>query len=189
MHNALYPHGDYDHGGEIFNIIKKFKVEEIIINKGKNSTLEESLIEKFKNTVKNKINKNNYYQILNIKEFDDENDDSTILKFNIYNQQILLMGDAGLKAEENLLKKYDLRNIDILKVGHHGSKTSSSNYFIDYINPKYSIISVGKNNRYGHPNIEVLETLKNSVIYRTDKSGTITFKINKNKLKPEINPP
>ena len=76
-----------------------------------------------------------------------------------------------------------LGKVDILKVGHHGSKTSSSKEFINEINPKYSIISVGKNNRYGHPNKEVLEIFKNSKIYRTDKDGSIMFKIKNNKLR------
>ena len=70
-------------------------------------------------------------------------------------------------------------------MGHHGSKTSSSIEFIDEIKPNYSIISVGKNNRYGHPNKEVLDNLENSRIYRTDQDGSIMFKIKNNKLKVE----
>ena len=81
--------------------------------------------------------------------------------------------------------EYDISDIDVLKVGHHGSKTSSSRTFIDEINPKYSIISVGKNNRYRHPNKEVLNNLENSKIYRTDQNGSIMFKIKNNKLKIE----
>ena len=88
-----------------------------------------------------------------------------------------------------LFKKYNLKDIDVLKVGHHGSKTSSSKIFIDEIKPKYSIISVGKNNRYGHPNAKVLETLDDSIIYRTDQDGSIMFKIKNNKLKIETYPP
>jgi competence protein ComEC len=95
------------------------------------------------------------------------------------------MGDAGIEKEKDILNKYNLSNIDILKVGHHGSKTSSSNFFINKINPKYSIISVGKNNRYDHPNKEVLKNLNNSKIYRTDLDGSIMFKIKNNKLKIE----
>ena len=85
--------------------------------------------------------------------------------------------------------KYDLINIDIFKVGHHGSKTSSSKKFIDCINPRYSIISVGKNNRYGHPNDGVLENLKDSKIYRTDYDGSIMFKVEKNRMNIETCPP
>ena len=78
------------------------------------------------------------------------------------------MGDAGVEVEEDLIKKYNLQDIDVLKVGHHGSKTGSGKEFIDEVNPKYSIISVGKNNRYCHPNDSVLGNLNNSKIYRTD---------------------
>jgi competence protein ComEC len=96
------------------------------------------------------------------------------------------MGDAGVEVEEDILEKYNLKNIDVLKVGHHGSKTSSSSEFINEVNPKYSIISVGKNNRYGHPNKEVLNVLENSKIYRTDEDGSIMFKIKNNKLNIEV---
>ena len=96
------------------------------------------------------------------------------------------MGDAGVEKEKDILNKYNLSNIDVLKVGHHGSKTSSSKPFINETNPKYSIISVGKNNRYGHPNKEVLNTLKYSKIYRTDQVGSIMFKIKNNKLKLKL---
>ena len=99
------------------------------------------------------------------------------------------MGDAGLKVEEEILKKYNVKDIDVLKVGHHGSKTSSGKTFINNVNPKYGIISVGKNNRYGHPNKEVLDNLKNSTIYRTDIDGSIIFKIKYKKIKIHTCPP
>ena len=95
------------------------------------------------------------------------------------------MGDALTTAEHEILNKYNLLDIDVLKVGHHGSKTSSSKDFINEISPKYSIISVGKNNRYGHPNKKVLDNLQSSKIYRTDQDGSIMFKIKNNKLKIE----
>ena len=97
----------------------------------------------------------------------------------------MFMGDSGIEKEKDILDKYNISDIDVLKVGHYGSKTSSSKSFINEANPKYSIISVGKNNRYGHPNKEVLNTLKYSKIYRTDQVGSIMFKIKNNKLKIE----
>ena len=97
----------------------------------------------------------------------------------------MFMGDASVTTEKEILDKYNLSDIDVLKVGHHGSKTSSSKYFIDAINPKYSVISVGRNNRYGHPNKEVLDNLYNSKIYRTNQDGSIMFKIKNNKLNIE----
>ena len=95
----------------------------------------------------------------------------------------MFMGDAGIEKEKDILEKYNQNNIDVLKAGHHGSKTSSCKNFIDEINPKYSIISVGKNNRYGHPKKSVLDILVNSKIYRTDLVGSIEIKLNKNGYK------
>ena len=71
----------------------------------------------------------------------------------------MFMGDAGVEKEKDILDKYNISDIDVLKVGQHGSKTSSGKEFINDINPKYSIISVGKNNRYSHPNKEVFKNL------------------------------
>ena len=93
------------------------------------------------------------------------------------------MGDAGVEKEKDILKKYNISDIDFLKVGHHGSNTSSSKEFIDTINPKYSVISVGIDNKYKHPNKEVLDNLSNSKIYRTDIDGSIEIKLNKNQYK------
>ena len=95
------------------------------------------------------------------------------------------MGDASSTTEIEIMSKYNLPDVDVLKVGHHGSRTSSSIEFINEINPKYSIISVRKNNRYGHPNKETLDNLKDSKIYRTDQNESIMFKIKNNKLKIE----
>ena len=122
---------------------------------------------------------------LNNKEYDNENDNSSVIYTEINGYKFMFMGDAGVEVEEDLIKKYNLQDIDVLKVGHHGSKTSSSKEFINQINPKYSIISVGKNNRYAHPNKEVLSVLEKSKIYRTDMQGSIMFKIKNNKLKIE----
>ena len=97
----------------------------------------------------------------------------------------MFMGDAGIEKENDILNKYNIRDIDVLKVGHHGSRTSSSKKFINKINQKYSIISVGENNRYGHPNKDALNILKDSKIYRTDKQGSIMFNVKNNKLKIE----
>ena len=72
------------------------------------------------------------------------------------------MGDAGVEKEKDILKHYNLQDIDFLKIGHYGSNTSSSKHFINTINPRYSLISVGKNNRYDHPNNKVLNILSNS---------------------------
>ena len=130
------------------------------------------------------IDKNKLY-FLKTKEYDNENDNSNVIYTELNGYKFLFMGDASNATEKEILNKYNLSDIDILKVGHHGSKTSSSKDFINKISPKYSIISAGKNNRYGHPNKEVLNNLKDSKIYRTDEDGSIMFKIKNNKLRIE----
>ena len=122
---------------------------------------------------------NDKLYFLQTKEYDNENDNSNVIYTKLDGYKFMFMGDAGIDKEKDLLDQYNLKNIDFLKVGHHGSKTSSSKSFINEVNQKYSIISVGKNNRYGHPNKEVLNNLEGSKIYRTDQDGSIEIKINK----------
>ena len=122
---------------------------------------------------------------MNNGNYDNENDNSSVIYTELNNYKFLFMGDVGVEVEEDLIEKYNLQNIDVLKVGHHGSRTSSSKKFIDEINPKYSIISVGNKNRYGHPNKEILNNLDTSKVYRTDQDGSIMFKVWNDKLKIE----
>ena len=186
----ILTHGDYDHIGEANNLVIKFKVEKVIFNCGSYNDLEKELIKvldkkniKYYSCIKELNVDNNKLYFLQTKEYDNENDNSNVIYTKMNGYKFMFMADAGIEKEKDILGEYDISDIDVLKVGHHGSKTSSSRTFIDEINPKYSIISVGKNNRYGHPNKEVLNTLENSKIYRTDQDGSIMFKIRNNKLK------
>ena len=181
-------HGDYDHMGEAINLINNYQIDGVIFNCGEYNDLENELIELLdKNNINyssciNKLNVNDYdLKFLNTKEYDNENDNSSVLYFNYKKFKFLFMGDAGKIREKDILEKYNLKNITFLKVGHHGSNTSSSKEFINEIAPKYSLISVGRNNRYGHPKSEVLDNLLQSNIYRTDLNGGIEIKINNNK--------
>lgn len=88
------------------------------------------------------------------------------------------MGDASSKVENDIINKYNLKDIDILKVGHHGSNTSSSLTFINEINPQISLISVGKNNIYYHPNKQTILNLKQSSLYMSSVNGSIHIIIN-----------
>ena len=179
----ILSHGDYDHMGEALHLVKNFKVNNIILNCGDFNNLENELIRYVDNkNVYSCIKKYNDLIFLQTKNFDNENDNSNIVLTKIDGISFMFMGDASSTTESEILNKYNLSNIDVLKVGHHGSKTSSSEYFINKINPKYSIISVGKNNRYGHPNKEILNVLTNSKIYRTDENGSIIIKMNNNSL-------
>ena len=189
MHKRMSPHGDYDHMGEAINIVENFKVDKVIFNCGEYNYLEKELIKVLKKkrikyyTCINELNlDNNKFYFLQTKDFNDENDNSNVIYMELNNYKFLFMGDASVTTEKEILKEYDLPKIDVLKVGHHGSKTSSSEEFINTINPKYSIISVGKDNKFSHPNKEVLDNLKNSKIYRTDQDGSIVFKIKNSKL-------
>ena len=181
---------DYDHMGEAINLVNNYKVSEVIFNCGRFNSLENKLFNilndkkiKYQKCI-NELNiENNKLLFLNNNDFNNENDNSIVIYTKLNNYKILLMGDASILTEKEILKKYDLNNIDILKVGHHGSKTSSSKEFIDKINPQYSVISVGANNKFGHPNKEALDNLEKSKIYRTDKDGSIMFNIKNNKLK------
>lgn len=106
---------------------------------------------------------------------DDLNNWSAVLKVTYKNNSFLFSGDAELESENDMLADGASLKADVLKVGHHGSTSSTSKSFIDAIKPKYAIISVGKNN-YGHPNSGILARLTNvkATTYRTDQKGTIT---------------
>ena len=188
----MSPHGDYDHMGEAINLVENIKVEKVIFNCGKSNYLEKELIKvlnrkkiKYYYCIKELNIDNNKLYFLQTNIYDNENDNSNVIYTELNGYKFMFMGDASVTTEKEILDKYNLSDIDVLKVGHHGSKTSSSKYFIDAINPKYSVISVGRNNRYGHPNKEVLDNLYNSKIYITDQDGSIMFKIKNNKLNIE----
>lgn len=192
----ILSHGDYDHMGEAINLVSNFKVETVIFNCGSYNDLERKLI-KFLNKKKiayysciQELRVSKYkLQFLNTREYDNENDNSNVIYLNYNNYKFLFMGDAGVKKEKDILEKYNLNNTYFLKVGHHGSNTSSSEKFINIINPKYSLISVGKNNRYGHPKESVLDVLSNSKIYRTDLDGSTEIRLNKSGYKIRTCPP
>ena len=113
------------------------------------------------------------------------NNNSLVLKITFGNFSILFTGDIEKVAEEKILKEYEgkqkLLQSTILKVAHHGSKTSSIKEFIKKVNPKCALIGVGKDNKFGHPSNITLETLKqlNTKIYRTDQCGEISIKVTK----------
>ena len=182
--------------GEVINLVNDFKVYNVIFNCGEFNELELDLIKvldkkkiPYYSCIKELNIGDNKLHFLNNKDYGNENDNSSVIYFNYNNYKFLLMGDAGIEVEKDLIEKYNIKDIDILKVGHHGSKTSSSKNFIDEINPNYSIISVGKNNRYGHPKESVLDILSNSKIYRTDLDGSIEIKLNKNGYNIKTCPP
>ena len=108
------------------------------------------------------------------------NNSSLVVKITYFGTSFLITGDIEARAEKHLIRTANLE-CDVLKVPHHGSSTSSTKDFLMETDPTYGIISVGSDNPYGHPHIEVLERLDDEDIrvYRTDKDGDITFEVNK----------
>lgn len=184
--------------GGIITLIQKLKVKNIIISKQKedNDNLKEFLkiIENKNNNIilveagkRLEIEKDIYIDILwpsdNSKVSENIlNNNSIVAKINYNKVSILFTGDIEEKAEKEILLKYKINeNIlkaNILKVAHHGSKSSSSEEFLERVSPDIAIIGVGKNNKFGHPNKEVINNILKykTEIYRTDKDGEIKVK-------------
>ena len=113
-----------------------------------------------------------------LQEWDDLNMESIIFRIQYGGASFLFTGDAKRENEQELIEAgYDLHST-VLKVGHHGSATSTSYPFLYYVEPKYAVISVGKDNGYGHPSEDTLSRLRDSdvIVYRTDECGTIICK-------------
>ena len=180
-------HGDFDHAGEAINLIRNFNVDKIYLNQGKFNSLEKKIIINHKKTFqiaeKDLIKLGRISLISLNKAFDDENDSSTILLMYYKNIKILLTGDASIKSEKYILDTYDLGHVDILKLGHHGSKTSTDEDLLKEIRPSLGLISCGKNNKFNHPHKVTIEKLKKYRVnyLRTDIEGSI--KINLDTLK------
>lgn len=199
----IFSHFDSDHCGGLIYLLENIKVEKILIGKQfeKNENLEYIVNLANKKHVKiielqagNKINieKESSLEILWPSEAEKIsenaiNNNSLVCKFVCKNFSMLLTGDIESIAEEKLIEKYkntNRLNANILKIAHHGSKTSSIQEFLNEVNPKIALIGVGRKNKFGHPNQEVLERLKEKgiQIYRTDQNGEIQI-IVKNDLK------
>ena len=180
-------HGDADHIGGAKAIAKSFSIKKVFFNKNEYNELERNLIEilKKKRIAYEKITKR---KVINAKDFKindysflarDENSASLILEISIKNKHFLLMGDAGIKEEKQLLKNKNFQNIEYLKIGHHGSKHSSHPAFLSHINPRIVIISSGFKNNFNHPHPKVLDTLDSLGIkyFNTAEEGSIIMKL------------
>lgn len=186
----ILSHGDMDHIGGTFSILKELNVQQILMPSVEEpSNTELAIIEEAK---KKRIpvihvsdgdfweNNEGYFHILSPeKNFKGErNRGSIVLYAKLGGLTWFFGGDLDQEGEEEVIKRYPGLTFDVLKVGHHGSKTSSSEIFLKQGNPKISVLSVGEKNRYGHPNQEVIEALTkiHSTIYSTDKEGGITYR-------------
>ncbi len=191
--------------GGLLYIMQEINVNNIIIGKQYKSS---ENYEKFIKIVKEKeinvkiveggekvsIEDNLYFDIIwpfsdNMISDNSINNNSLVCKLNYKNYSMLFTGDIEAIAEKAILKKYsknlNILKSDILKVAHHGSKTSSITEFIEKIKPKYAIIGVGEDNKFGHPSDSTIQNLEkaNIRIYRTDKMGEIEIKTNGKEIK------
>ena len=188
---ATHPHED--HIGNMDAIIRKYHIGKFLAPKVTASTLtfenmvtalnDKNLKISVISTGSNSINLGKetsimFYTLPNLNTDDELNLYSPIIKLTYKNISFLFTGDAELKNEEFLIKNEINLRSHILKIGHHGSSSSTCEAFLNSVNPKVAIISVGSNNKYGHPAASTLNLLKNYHIklYRTDLLGTIILK-------------
>ena len=186
---AIISHFDSDHCEGVLYVMQKIKVENVIIGK------QFETCENYKEFIKivkqknirvisvekgNKVNieKDMYFNVIwpdsnNIVNENKLNNNSLVFKMNYKNTSALFTGDIEKIAEEKIISN--------VKEEHHGSKTSSTEKFIEEVKPKIALIGVGENNTFGHPSNITIETLEKAgtKIYRTDKMGEIILKINK----------
>lgn len=193
---VLATHADADHIGGLASVIKQYNVPRVIEN---GATSKTRTFENLENTIsENKVEKifarrgmhiildaqkNIYFDILfpdrDVSGFTESNDGSIVGKLVYGKESFMLTGDAT-KYTENLIMHNDGSDVlhsQVLKLGHHGSHTSSSELWLEKVNPEMAIISAGKNNRYGHPHKEVLDLLSTLHIphIATYQKGTIVF--------------
>jgi len=182
-------HPDSDHIGSLDNIIKKFNVNSIYMpEQSTDSEAYQNLINSctdknlsiqhlYKNDVLNIDNNINIYVLSPSYIQEESNLNSIVFKLTFNDNSFLFMGDAEEENEKEILHSFKLNNINFIKIGHHGSNSSSSLEFIKKISPDIAAISCGYKNQYGHPHREVINNLKQNhvSIYRTDRIGDIVF--------------
>jgi len=187
---VILTHPDKDHLFGIVEVLKRYNVEKIIFpDIQDNSAGYQEFLKLvqaknipiiFPNGQERIIFSGGYLDILYpLKNFQNQklkntNDASIITRLVFKNQSFLLTGDADQKIEKNLIKNNLYLSSNILKVGHHGSKNSTSDIFLQAVSPQEAVISVGKNS-YGHPHQEILNKLENIIIKRTDQDGDVLY--------------
>lgn len=173
INTVFISHSDSDHSGALEDLKQLIPIGDIIFGKGANINGTKSVDSPQTFHFSHQFNMQLLYVNPNGRG---KNDDSLILYFKFGPYYWLFMGDAGIAVEEKLIQLYPDLKVDVLQVGHHGSKTSTGQKFIDYYHPQIALISVGVNNRFNHPNQDVLDRLKLSKIFRTDEQGMVIYK-------------
>ncbi|HLP44167.1 MAG TPA: ComEC/Rec2 family competence protein [Candidatus Nanoarchaeia archaeon] len=185
---------DKDHIGGFIDVLKRFKVNKFLEPGTENKTLTNSTLHDLVES--NGIEKLRAVRGMNIvldekkgivlsvlfpdRDVSEEssNDGSIVMRLIYGETEVMLTGDASLQVEREVLEHAEAIQSDILKVGHHGSRTSTSKEFLETVRPAFAVISLGRANKYGHPHQEVIGTLDSygAKILRTDELGTIVMK-------------
>lgn len=185
---VVLPEVQFESGpySEFLKLIEEKKIEKIFARAGQRIYLDNATVFDiyYPNGKIGGLTSSGKYQL----ESDDLNDTSIVGKLSFGNNKLLLTGDAGIEVERQLLPQYDLDS-DLLKVGHHGSRHSTSKEFLAEVTPAYAVIQVGKNN-YGHPTEDALNNLQSAQaqIFRNDQDKTIRFVSDGANLYPVRNP-
>ncbi|RSJ71489.1 ComEC family competence protein [Streptococcus oralis] len=177
---------DKEHIGDLLEVTKAFHVGEILVSRGSLTQKEfVAELEASQNKVRSVTAGENFpifgsqLEVLSPRQIGDgDRDGSLVLYGKLLDKHFLFTGNLKEKGEKDLLKQYPTLEVDVLKVGQHGAKTSSNPAFLEKLKPEITLISVGKNNRAKLPHQETLTRLEtiNSKVYRTDQNGAIRFK-------------
>ena len=191
-------HLDADHIGNATYVIENFKVDTVVL--GLDCVATTKMAKELMETIDAKdisvmqvkmgdsftLGSLQNTVIAPVEDYSDANENSIIIKATYGSTSVMLTGDAEKKSESDMLKKWsaDALKSDILKVGHHGSDSSTTDAFLNAVSPEIAVISCGEDNKFDHPKPEILEKLENKgvVIYRTDIDGSIIFKSDGNQI-------
>lgn len=200
---GTHPHDD--HMGGMYDVITNFEIGKIILPDVKEGEVTTNWYLKLMQEIKSKQHNLEKVELGTVYNLGDAtmkvigpiskpkgnlNNYSTVLKVTFGNVNIIMTGDAEKDVEAEILKSGEVLEADILKIGHHGSDTSSSIAFLEAVNPKYALISAKVGNKYKHPIKETMQNLqaRNVTVYRTDECGTVVVTINQGKITFSTNP-
>jgi competence protein ComEC len=196
-------HGDADHIGGLKAVVEQLPVIHVIRNPHPpRTTLERELMDRLRRSgaivftaplgVRWTLEPGVSWQFLHPGplqhgHLDQTNNDSVVFLLTVYGYRVMMTGDIEEKGEKTMLRHWDLPEVDVLKVAHHGSTTSTSEGWLDAIRPRMAVVSVGRNNRFGHPAPEVIRRLKDRdiTVWRTDRNGAVTVRMQPGKMAVE----